>query len=318
MKAAALLLALLLTGTAQAAEDNHARTGDVFDRGLTQADFPRTRELAPGIYTYEDLRASEPKRFKTTVNLIVVTNDGVLLADAQGNRDATQRLVDHIKKLTPQPVKYVVVASEHGDHTAGNEALTAAWPNVVFIATPVSAKAMAKTPVQETVADKRTITLGGKRIDVLNLGRAHTGGDLAVYVPDQKVLFLSEIFTQRLFPSMRTAYPTEWLETIRKAQALNATWNIGGHGFVDDAPVMKAELEEYRKAIATVVAESKRLHDAGIACAAPEQDGARVDPAACPAAEKANWGPYATWTEHALQAPTSIARVYMELDGKLK
>src|SRR4051812_28445266 len=109
MKAATLVLALLFTAAAQAGEDNHARTGDVFDRGLTQADFPRMREIAPGIHTYEDLRASEPKRFKTTVDLVVITNAGVLVGDGQGTMAATERLIDHIKRLTPQPVKYVVV-----------------------------------------------------------------------------------------------------------------------------------------------------------------------------------------------------------------
>jgi len=78
---------------------------------------------------------------------------------------------------------------------------------------------------------------------------------------------------------------------LRKAQALNATWNIGGHGFVDDAPTLKAEVEEYRKALTYVIGEAKRLHDAGVACTAPAQEGARVDPKMCPAVEQANWGP---------------------------
>jgi glyoxylase-like metal-dependent hydrolase (beta-lactamase superfamily II) len=161
--------------------------------------------------------------------------------------------------------------------------------------------------------------MGNTEIQVLNLGRAHTGGDLEVYLPGPKVLFMSEAYLHRVFPAMRSAYPTEWLATIKKAQALNATWYIPGHGFVDDATSLKTELDEYDKALAYVVKESKRLHDASIPCPAP-QPGARGGGAAekCEAAQKANWGPYADWTLRGSQDEVAIRKVYDELDGKLK
>jgi glyoxylase-like metal-dependent hydrolase (beta-lactamase superfamily II) len=161
--------------------------------------------------------------------------------------------------------------------------------------------------------------MGSTEIQVLNLGRAHTGGDLEVYLPGPKVLFMSEAYLHRVFPAMRSAYPTEWLATIKKAQALNATWNIPGHGFVDDATTLKTELDEYDNALAYVVKESKRLHDAGIPCPAP-QPGARGGGAAekCEAAQKANWGPYADWTLRGSQDEVAIRKVYDEVDGKLK
>ena len=298
------------------------QTADPFKRGLKQGDFPRLKQLAPGIYSYEDLRASDPGTFKTTVDLIVIGNGGVIVADGQGSVAATQKLVDHIKSLTPQPVKYVLVGSEHGDHTGGNAAFKTAYPEVVFISSPVSQKAMAKTatPVSETVTDKRTISLGDTEVQILNLGRAHTGGDLTLYVPRAKVLFMSEVYTHRLFPSMRTAYPSEWLHAVEKGQTMNAIWYVGGHGFVDDAPTMKRELEEFRKELVYVIAEAKRLHDAKAPCnlAADANGGIRAGEGSCEAAAQANWGPYADWSERESQAPVAIMRVYQELDGKLK
>ena len=90
-----------------------------------------------------------------------------------------------IARITPQPIAYVVICSEHGDHTGGNAAFKAAFPNVVFISSPASQKALAKNanPPTETVADKRTVKLGNTAVDILNLGRSHTGGDLAVQPP---------------------------------------------------------------------------------------------------------------------------------------
>ena len=161
------------------------QTADPSPRGLKESDFPRLKQLEPNVYAYEELRPSDPGKFKTTVDMIVVTSAGVLVADGQGNLGATQKLVAEIKNLTPLPIKYVVVCSEHDDHTGGNAAFKTAFPDVVFVASPVSQKALAAsaTPPTEAVSDKRTIRLGDTDIEILNLGRAHTGGDLSVYVP---------------------------------------------------------------------------------------------------------------------------------------
>ncbi len=279
----------------------------------------------------------------TTVSLFVVTTDGVLVADGQGNVAQTKEMVDAIAKITPQPIKYVVICSDHGDHTGGNSAFP---KGAVFISSPASKKTLedaaanaaqrggrggnanaapaAPNPLPtETVADKRSIKMGNTEIQILNLGRAHTGGDLEVYVPNSKVLFMSEAYLHRVFPAMRSAYPTEWLATIKKAQKINAAWYVPGHGFVDDQKSLKSELEEYRKALEYVTNESKRLHDAKIACLAPTNGGGgrgqgNQPPAKCEAAQKANWGPYADWTLRSGQEEVAIRRVYDELDGKLK
>ena len=309
MKAASLAALLLLAPVVALAEEP-VQTADPILRGLTQSDFPRLKQLAPNVYAYEELRPSDPGKFKTTVDMIVVTSGGVLVADGQGNVAATEKLVAQIKKLTPLPVKYVVVCSEHDDHTGGNAAFKAAFPDVVFVASTASQKALAAsaTPAAEAVADKRTIHLGGTDIHILNLGRAHTGGDLSVYVPGASVLFMSEIYDHRLFPSLARGYPSEWLATIKKNQAIGAKWVFGGHGFVDDPATMKAELAEFSAELTAVIAEGRRLHDAGVPCRSVKD---------CDAVAVAVWGPYENWSERATQAPGALWRVYQEVEGKL-
>jgi len=303
-----LAAALLLAPVAAAAQP--VQTADPALRGLGASDFPRLKQLEPNIYAYEDLRPSEPGKFKTTVDMILVTSGGVLVADGQGNVAATEKLVAQIKKLTPLSVKYVVVCSEHEDHTGGNAAFKAAFPDAVFVASPVSQQALAAgaTPPTEAVADRRTLRLGDTDIQILNLGRAHTGGDLSVYVPGAGVLFMSEIYDHRLFPNLARGYPSEWLSTIKKNQAIGAKWVFGGHGFVDDPATMKRELEAFAAEITYVIAEGRRLHDAGVACRSA---------ADCDAVKLANWGPYESWSERVTQAPGALARVYQEIDGKL-
>jgi glyoxylase-like metal-dependent hydrolase (beta-lactamase superfamily II) len=123
-------------------------------------------------------------------------------------------LVGAVGKITPQPIKYVVVGSEHGDHIGGD---TAFPESATFLVHPNSKVALERRIGRsaETVAERRVLKLGGTEIDVLFLGRAHTGGDLDVYLPREKILFMSEVFSNQIFPSMANDYPTEWLEALR-------------------------------------------------------------------------------------------------------
>jgi glyoxylase-like metal-dependent hydrolase (beta-lactamase superfamily II) len=317
----ALLTAALFAGVtpvAHAAENTKVNSVDIVVRGLTPADFPRQKMLVPNVYLYEGLHTPDADgRIINTVSMYVVTPDGVAVVDAQGDLAQTQGEIDAIKKVTSQPIKYVIIGSDHGDHTGGNAAFKAAFPDVVFISSPASQKVLAKTatPPTQTVSDHRVLTMGGTEIDILNLGRAHTGGDMMVYLPQGKVLFMSEVYLRGMFPSMRTAYPSEWVKTIEKAQALpNVTWYIPAHGFTDDAPTMKHDLEEARKALVAVIAEAKRLHDAHVPCEPPAR-GTKAPP--CEAVLKANWGEYAKLgVAHSHYEP-AILNVYRELDGKL-
>src|SRR5262245_8165711 len=126
------LSTLLLTASAASPQ---TQTGARATRGLATTDFPRAQELAAGVYSYEALRNGDPGGQMTTVSLIVITNDGVLVADGQGNVEQTREMVNWIAKTTNQPIKYVVICSDHGDHTGGNAAFPA---GATFIAHPNS------------------------------------------------------------------------------------------------------------------------------------------------------------------------------------
>jgi glyoxylase-like metal-dependent hydrolase (beta-lactamase superfamily II) len=299
-----------------AEENTKVSNAAIEKRGLKLSDFPRWKAVAPNIYAYEGFH---PSKAMNTVSMIVVTNDGVVLVDGQGDPEQGQQLVDSIKKLTPQPLKYLIVGSDHGDHTQGNGALKKAWPNMVVISSPASQKAMEKNPAvpTELVTDKRTLNVGGTEIQILNLGRAHTGGDLMVYLPQTKTMFMSEVYLRGVFPAMRTAYPSEWVETIKKAQAMNATLYIPGHGWVDDPATMKADLEKARKDLETVIAEAKRLHAAKVPCVAQAATPGAPPPPPCEAVQKANWGSAKDLALLDSQAQIAVLKVYQEADGKL-
>src|SRR3954470_10874089 len=176
-------LAVVLMAAAALAQPAVVRTADPIKRGMQLTDFPRTIKIADNVYTYEDFHAG-PEKF-TTTNMFVVTDAGVLVADGQGSPAETKGLVDAIGKITSKPITTVVVASDHGDHTAGNASFPAGvhyiiHPNSKAIldrsaAAPNARAATWSLPADaETVADKKTFTIGGEQIQVLFLGRSHT------------------------------------------------------------------------------------------------------------------------------------------------
>lgn len=317
------LAAILMTAAAAA----QPRTAFPDKRGFQKTDFPRIVKIAENVYGYEDFHNAG----MMTVSMFVVGRDGVMLVDGQGSPAATQRLIDAIAKTTGKPIKWYVVGSDHGDHTAGNAVLPS---GITYIVHPNSqaqlerdaanAKAANEKAVSEAAAkgapaptprvvivpptamsvDKQVVDVGGVEAQVLFLGRAHTGGDLMVYLPQQKILFMSEAYLNRVFPAMRSAYPSEWVKTLDRALAMDVDTYVPGHGFVEQAKASREELVEFQKALKYVIGEIQRLHKLGLS---PEE-----------ARKQANWGPYKEWMLADQQDIIAIRKVYEEMEGKLK
>ena len=273
------------------------RTADPIARGLQLSAFPRLIRLADNVYGYEEIRSPG----FTTVSLIVIGSNGVLIADGQGNAAATRKMLDMIKTVTPLAVKWYVVGSDHNDHTGGNSVLP---KDVRMVAHRTSATTLSLDSASVMRLDHESIDLGGLVVDVVFLGRAHTGGDLSVYVRRDRILFMSEAYLNRVFPAMRSAYPTEWIATVDRALVMDVTRFVPGHGFIEEPARSREELVAFRKSLVDVIGEVRRLHATGISA-----DSAAV---------VANWGEYKDWFIAAQQAPIAVRRVYEELAGRLK
>jgi glyoxylase-like metal-dependent hydrolase (beta-lactamase superfamily II) len=152
--------------------------------------------------------------------------------------------------------------------------------------------------------DTQVVDLGNMEAHVLFLGRAHTGGDLMVHLPKQKILFMSEAYLNRVFPAMRSAYPSEWLKMLDRALAMDIDIYVPGHGSVIDAKTSRERLVEYKTALQYVIGEVRRLHKLGLSV-----EDAR---------KQANWGPYKGWSLADSQDIVAIRKVYEEIEGKLK
>ncbi len=274
------------------------RTADPIKRGLQLTDFPRVVKIAENVYGYEEIRSPG----FTTVSLFVVGANGVLIADGQGNAAATRTMIEKIRTVTDKPVRWYVVGSDHGDHTGGNSSLPA---GIKWIVHPTSKAVMRLgDSIPAMSSDREVVDLGGMTVEVLFLGRAHTGGDLSVLLPREKILFMSEAYLNRVFPAMRSAYPTEWLRTVDRALAMDVQRFVPGHGFIEEPAVSREELTTFRTSLNAVITEVKRLHALGLPLAE--------------ATTKANWGEYKDWLLAVQQASIAVRRVYDEIEGRLR
>lgn len=114
--------------------------------------------------------------------------------------------------------------------------------------------------VPPTISFDHTMTLyrGGREIRLYFVGRAHTGGDVFVFLPKERVLVSGDAL-QSGVPFLGDGYFAEWAETLEKLKALDFEVVLPGHGapFRDRNRI--TYLQEYMRDFWTKVQEQHRL-----------------------------------------------------------
>ena len=247
-----ILTAFLLSGASLLAQGQQA--GDFT---------PTLIEIVPGVYAYEGgLELRDEEEILLVNSLVVVTDEGILIADGQPTPDAGRKMLNEIRKVTRQPVRFVVNSSPHGDHSGSNRA----FPNAVILSHVNARRAIAEsgerlsdenteTRLPEAVYSRHmTVHLGDKRIELHHFGPGHTDGDTVVYLPDDGVAFLSELYFNGVFASLAEGYSDEHLATLNEIMKLEATWFLPGHGFISgqSSEQLRAGLDRYYQNIRSI------------------------------------------------------------------
>jgi cyclase len=82
-----------------------------------------------------------------------------------------------------------------------------------------------------TISHSLSLPRKSRTVEILWLGKAHTDGDLFVFIPEVKILLTGDSL-QSLTPTMRDCYPAEWIRTLDAAEKLDFNTVLGGHGDV--------------------------------------------------------------------------------------
>src|SRR4029434_7248397 len=180
----------------------------------------------------------------------LITNEGVVLVDDKFEIDHAN-IMAQLKKVTSQPVKYVINTHFHGDHSGGNAKLQAL--NAQVVASEAARQKMVETKMpglpNVTLENRLRLYVGGKRIEVHYLGRSHTNGDVVVLLPDQRVIAMGDMFTfgdttPQLVDYAGGGSAVEWTKTVDGALQLEFDPVLPGHGVVTPS----REWREFRRA----------------------------------------------------------------------
>ena len=216
-----------------------------------------TTKVADGVYSF---------RFMFHRNMFVVTDDGVIATDPM-NPKAAGILMAEIKKVTDQPVKYLIYSHEHWDHAAGGKAFQAAGAKVVSQANCVAAFKRLPSPVvamPDQTYDKRLdIKLGGRTVELHHFGRSHGQCMTVMRLPKEKIAFIVDIVTPKrvAFRDMPDFYPGDWVRTLGEVEKLDIERVIPGHG----PPVVPASaVREQREYLVDLMSAVKKLRDKGM------------------------------------------------------
>jgi cyclase len=144
--------------------------------------------------------------------------DGVFMVDTQF-APLSEKIVAAIKRLTPQPIKFVVNTHVHGDHTGGDENFgklgatiisreelryRLAHPNPQANGTPGVPMPAAGLP-KETYRGLLTMHMNGEEIQMIAIPRAHTDGDTMVYFPGLDVIMTGDFYRSIQYPNVDRA-----------------------------------------------------------------------------------------------------------------
>ena len=195
------------------------------------------RQLIPGHHVFSS----------TSFNSgVIATSEGVVVLDALSSVAIARQEREIIASQLKQPVRFLVSSTFHNNYTWGN----VAYQDVIKIghedyradllvqmqrdhASPEEQKA--RLP-QITYRDRLTIHLGGKEIQVLYLGKGHTRSDSIIFVPQDRIAYVSELFFSDQFLYINDGYGVSWLKTLDAVEALPADIIVPGHGPIPADP----------------------------------------------------------------------------------
>ena len=216
--------------------------------------------VAPGAYLVQGLSAmgSGANRNFISNAAFVVTPEGVLLVDALGSPALARELLVEIRRITPAPLRYVVVTHYHADHIYGLQVLKQAGATIIahrdgalylnsetaVLRLQASREELAPAVDADThlIAADRWIDsptmlhLGGLDFVLQPVGPAHTPEDLAVWVPQLKLLLAGDLVFRGRIPYVGQADSGRWIAALDTLLGFDAQVIVPGHGPASTQP----------------------------------------------------------------------------------
>ena len=284
-------------------------------------------DLGGGIYAY-----LQPDGSWGWSNAGLVVDGGAsLLVDTLFDLELTKEMLAEMRKATDAAASIDILVNTHanGDHCYGNELVKGAEiiasraceeemghsPAQMLAQLNRAAPGMGElgayflkcfgkfnfegitpTPPTRTFEGSLSLKVGAKEVRLIEVGPAHTRGDILVHIPENGTVFAGDILFIGGTPIMWTGPVANWINACNVILEMDAETIIPGHGPITDKNgviAVKGYFEHLR-------AEARRRYDAGMTAA--------------DAARDIDLSSYRSWTD-AERIIVNIDTLYREFSG---
>ncbi len=196
---------------------------------------------------------------------VYIGDNAVLIIDAKMDKTSVDQVIEGIKKITDNPIKYLVNTHSDGDHVTGNQY----FPETITFVSHENCRKELFHPGSDgspsewnkpelapfvpslTFRDKMDVHLGTKRVELWYFGIGHTTGDIVIYFPEEKTAFVGDqIFLTRpqLIHSYKGGNSFEYVKTLTKMlETLNAEKFCSGHSEIADREAIRNCIDQMKK-----------------------------------------------------------------------
>jgi glyoxylase-like metal-dependent hydrolase (beta-lactamase superfamily II) len=210
--------------------------------------------VAPGVWMVQGAAALGTPANRNFISnaAFVVTPEGVVVVDALGSPALAQELLAAIRRITPLPVKRLIVTHYHADHIYGLQVFKAAGATITAhelgraylhsdaaqLRLQASRQELAPwiddntrlVAADQWIAAPERFTLGGVEFLVQPAGPAHTPEDLVLMLPQQGVLIAGDLVFRGRIPFVGQADSARWVQALERLIAFKPRLIVPGHG----------------------------------------------------------------------------------------
>ena len=201
--------------------------------------------------------------------IFLVTSKGVIVTDPISTEAATW-LKAEIRKLTDQPVRYVIYSHHHNDHITGGSIFA---DQALFVSQRAARERLLKNADPDipmpnlTFTDRMSIDLEGKRVELIYTGKNHSDNSLVVLLPQNKLLFAVDFIPVETvgYRTLADSYPDDWIESLKQVERLDFDILVPGHGKIgkkEHVRLFREYLEALRAAVREQIQKGTSLEEA--------------------------------------------------------
>lgn len=193
----------------------------------------RFQKVRDGVYA----AIAEPGGRAASNGLIIMTSYQVILAGAHFVPETIRELIEYVRTITPLPVRYVILTHHH----RGFDGVDADFPlNVDIITSERTWQALKSEPAPRknqvlSFEQNLTIKRGATEIIISAVEHGHSEEDLFVYLPEEGVLFSSDLVFNGVAGYMGDGYFRSWISILETLAAIDARTVVPGLGPVTDS-----------------------------------------------------------------------------------